>query len=211
MIDPTGHWTVFEGHPRNPQSISFDTDGEAWSITCERSNGLPDLLGVGLEHENFLCVARGLVQQNAELGHKVGLVKYCLNTPGELPATWYHCSLNGKLSEGFSSDGPQATLTGEYRADYQSGDGVAFNPLRKTITKRGNGFELSWWDDEHFHYLGVGRIVGGCLFAAWGPPGAIVQFSYYDLSSPEPDIRGSWQDLGRDWSGTEILKRRSVR
>lgn len=207
MINPKGRWNVIEANDKSPVSVSFENDGDAWSVVCERDKRLPELLGVGYVHKGFLCVARGLVQQDAELGHKVGLVKYDLRTPGELPARWYHCSLGGILSEGLSSDGPATTIVGEYRADYASGDGTAFNPLRKTIIERSDRFEFSWWDDDKFHYLGVGCIVADDLFAAWGPPGAIVQFAYYNLDSSGSTIRGRWHDFGRSFSGIETLKR----
>ena len=162
---------------------------------------------MGFFHKGFLCVARGLVQQAADLGDIVGLVKYNLSQLGELPATWYHCSLNGHLSKGHSSNGPSQSIFGEYRADYSSGEGVAFNPLRKTVTQENDAIRFAWWDDERFHYLGVGQIVADDLFAAWGPPGAIVQFASYGLNSEDGHLHGKWLDLGRNRSGTESLRR----
>ena len=207
MIDPKGHWRIVEAKGNHPASISFKKDGEAWSVRCKRYGGLPDLLGVGFIHGDFLCIARGLVQQDADLGQKVGLVRYDLNMPGKLPAKWYHCSLKGKISDGLSSNGPTSTIIGEYQADYANSDGMAFNPLRKTITQHKHCLQFSWWDDEKFYYLGVGCIIAGNLYAAWGPPGAIIQFVYYNLNSSRSALHGQWYDFGRNLSGTEILAR----
>ena len=207
MNNSDGTWAVKSPEKNNPKLISFEPDGEALAVRCQRGNGLPDFLGVGFVHDNALCVARGLVQQKAELGQKVGLVKYDIRALGELPARWYHCSLNGRISDGLSSAGPSETLIGEYRADYSAGDGTAFNPLRKTIAKRDDEYQFSWWDDEKFHYLGIGCIVANNLFAAWGPPGALVQFVSYDIGTSGQTLCGNWYDLGRGLSGTETLER----
>lgn len=207
MISPEGTWTAMGSAEHEPKSVTFLPDGEAWRVTHLQDEGSTELLGVGFIHKGFLCVARGLVQQAADLGDIVGLVKYDLSNLGELPATWYHCSLKGHLSKGLSSSGPLETIFGEYQADYSSDDGVAFNPLRKTITKENDAMRFAWWDNERFHYLGIGQIVAEDLFAAWGPPGAIVQFAYYTLEVPDEHLRGQWWDLGRNFSGAEELTR----
>lgn len=207
MINPEGTWAADGLNSCGPHSTTFTQEGEAWTVVCSQTPDFPRLLGVGFTHGNFLCVARGHVEQQADLGEIVGLVKYDISQFGELPATWYHCSLNGRLSRGLSSDGPTETLFGEYRADYSSGDGIAFNALRKTIARENNCMRFAWWDNERFHYLGVGQTMANSLFAAWGPPGALVQFVCYDLASENTCLRGRWWDLGRGYSGHETLVR----
>ncbi|WP_430448194.1 hypothetical protein [Rhodophyticola sp.] len=205
MIDPKGTWTAQEGGDGGPKSVRLAKEGDAWRVTHLQRTGYPELHGVGFTYKGFLCIARGLVQQAADLGDVVGLVKYDITQFGELPAAWYHCSLNGQLSTGLSSGGPSTSLLGEYRADYSSGDGAAFNPLRKTISMEGDAMRFAWWDDERFHYLGIGQMVAGSLFAAWGPPGALVQFAFYDLDTEDGTLQGQWWDLGRSFSGSETL------
>lgn len=207
MISPEGQWIITDPQGTNPKSMSFEIDGEAWSVICERGNGQADFLGVGFTHNGSIFVARGLVRQDAELGEKVGLVRYDMSSLGELPARWYHCSLGGRISEGLSSAGPSDSIFGEYRADYASGDGTAFNPLRKTIVEQSNGLQFTWWDDEKFHYMGVGCMVADDLLAAWGPPGALVQFVHYKPAPSGQMLHGRWYDLGRNLSGTEVLAR----
>lgn len=199
-----GRWSVRTAGQERYQ-LDFRPDGEAWAVRLEGNGRTPSMSGVGFEHNGFLCVSRGIVTQAAELGGSVGLVQYDVTTFGNLPARWYHPSLNGQLSEGLSANGPSDTLVGEYDADYQNAQGDAFNPLRKTITKSEDRHLFSWWDETRFHYLGVGRLLAGALFAAWGAPGAILQFAAYDLRSGSDQVEGAWLDYGRNRAGTEVL------
>jgi len=205
-MDVSGKWRN-NSAIHGATTVTFERDGEAWSMILEGTSDTPSMRGVAFEHEGFLCLARGIVLQSADLDGTVGLVQYDIQNFGSLPARWYHPSLGGKLSEGFSANGPEDMIVGEYQADYQDSEGSAFSPLRKTIARAGPGYQFSWWDEERFHYLGVGREVHGALFAAWGPPGSIIQFVYYNLRQPGDSIHGEWIDYGRNRHGSEMLSR----
>lgn len=187
--------------------MTLDQDGEVWSVRMDMEGHTMPLTGVGFEHNGYLCIARGIAVGAAELDGSVGLVRYDLQKPGNLPARWYHPSLDGRMSDGISTDGPTNSLTGEYNADYESLDGIAFNPLRKTILDNGAGYQFSWWDDEKFHYVGVGNKINGSLYAAWGPPGSIIQFVSYNIQGADGILEGDWIDHGRNKFGIESLSR----
>lgn len=206
MLDPSGTWSV-DGNNDGYEFIEFTPYGEVWTVGLTHKKDLPSMRGVGFFHQGYLCVARGIVVQPAELDGTVGLVQYELQNFGTLPARWYHPSLSGTLSEGLSFDGPSDGIVGEYYADYQDREGSAFTQLRKTILKATGCFHFSWWDYEKFHYIGIGSIVAGNLFAAWGPPGSIIQFVYYDFRYAETGVCGAWYDYGRGKRGIEVLCR----
>ena len=173
-------------------------------------DGSHDLTGVGIVSKgNRLCVSRGIVNQTAELDKSVGLVCYDISRFGELPARWYHPSLQGLISDGHSADGPENTLEGEYKADYEDKNGNAFDPLRKTIEKVREEYRFSWWDSTKFNYVGVGQSLENELFAAWGPPGSIIQFAQYELDEQNQTLIGSWIDYGRNMNGSEKFRRKS--
>ena len=92
MLNPQGNWTIRDSESQFLQTVAFEPDGEAWAVRHERRDGQSAFEGVCFIHKSFLCLARGLVSQPADLGKKVGLVKYDLSKLGELPARWYHCS-----------------------------------------------------------------------------------------------------------------------
>ena len=205
-MNPSGRWLATNGS-HDKYIIEFERCGEAWSVFMDGINNTPPMQGVAFEHDGLLCVARGIVTQIADLDGSVGLVQYNLKNHGNLPARWYHSSLVGKLSEGLSANGPAKTIAGEYHADYEDANGNAFNPLRKTITKTNTYYVFAWWDEEKFHYVGIGKEVSGALFAAWGPPGSIIQFSCYDFRQTQDRIHGEWLDYGRNRRGLETLSR----
>ena len=186
-------------------TIEFMPDGDTWSILITQQDGTPVLSGVGFEHQGFLFTSRGIAATSTELGGTVGLVRYDICDLGNLPARWYHTSLRGKLSDGLSTHGPKDKLVGEYRADYEDASGNAFNPLRKTISETNRALEFSWWDEEKFHYVGVGQKINGSLFAAWGPPGSIIQFANYDIRNASSNLCGSWYDYRRGRDDQEYL------
>lgn len=199
-----------EGQPYQA-SATFTADDEAllgrWAVVDEGRTR--QLTGVAMANEDRLCAARGVVTQDAELAGSVGLVCYRIDTYGHLPARWYHPSLGGRIGDGLSAEGPTDGLCGDYRADYASGSGGDFEPLRKTVTRRDEAsediYEFVWHTDSKVHYIGVGRVFAGRLWAAWGPPGALIQLVNYTLSGDRRVMEGSCLEAGRPGQGIEIL------
>ena len=204
MLKIDGSWSA-NGNDGIKRILKFEPSGDAWTVNYADEEGSSLMRGVGFFHDDILCIARGVVNQSAQLDGTVGLVQYELQTFGTLPARWYHSSLDGSLSEGLSSEGPIDGIVGEYRADYEDQEGKAFNPLRKTILETNGHYSFAWWDDEKFHYVGVGYEVSGSLFAAWGPPGSIIQFAFYKMCTNSETIEGEWFDYGRSRKGLETL------
>ena len=208
-----GKWKVQTNNTSTTDAVKMDgvltisPSGNAWDIRIDLDNGKEPVLGVGFVNGNFLCVARGIVTQKAELGETVGLVEYDISTLGNLPARWYHPSLAGTISKGISTHGPTDTLVGEYQADYSSKEGVAYDALRKTIIDLKTMYQFSWWNNSRFHYVGTCTIVNDYLYVAWSAPGSIVQFVHYDLTNTENAAVGAWSDFARNKFGSESLDR----
>jgi hypothetical protein len=168
--------------------LTVTPDGDAYRLHWEISysepgrTARPDIFdGVGFFLGNVFYASRSYARPADNGAQHAGVVRYDTTTFGDLPARWYHPSLNGKVCHGRSTDGPTDRLDGSYTANYSS-DEAAFATLVKTISKFGDAYKISWTENGEQIFSGVGFAIDGEFYSAWAsPPRSDLHVLRYEL------------------------------
>ena len=192
--------------------LAITTDGQAFRLEWSFPGHTPAHYdGVGFFLGDAFYASRSPARSDPDPDAFAGIVRYDTSRLGDLPARWYHPSLNGNVCNGRSTDGPPESLSGIYTADYSSADGHEFLTLLKTISPDGVGYRLSWTTAGHEDFSGVGAAAPAELYAAWSnPPRAEIQVMRFAPLDDNTGLHAQWLDaLDMSAIGTETIPRPS--
>jgi hypothetical protein len=164
----------------------------AWRTTASTASG------IGLAHENKLCVAWG--------SSEFGVVFYKIGGDGTLRGRWTATTAPGDASPGLeeASGGSATAVEGDYAIKGTNPGGTAPYEGRLQIVKTGRTYQLKWILGDVVTN-GVGLKVDDALFVAWSTDKE--PFGVVALTFEAGQAKGVWTLGGASQTAPENWKR----